>query len=53
MSYDAFKEWNKFGNPDYPEKFCHFSGEASHGETSHNKPILSKNWKKAKAAFNL
>ena len=53
MNYDAFKEWNKFGNPDYQEKFCHFSGEPSHGETTFNKPILAKNWKKAKATFNL
>ena len=38
---------------DYLEKYCHFSGEPSNGETSFNKPILKKNWKKAKAKFNL
>ncbi len=47
FSYDAFKKWNEFGDPNYPEKFCHFSGEPSNGETSANKPILKKNWKKA------
>lgn len=49
----AFKMWNKFKNPDFPEKYCHFSGELSNGETSVNKPILSKNWRKAKERFNL
>ncbi|EIJ41325.1 hypothetical protein BegalDRAFT_0406 [Beggiatoa alba B18LD] len=53
MSADAYKEWNKFNNPEYPEKFCHFSGESSNGETSVNRPILKKHWKKAKAQFNL
>jgi len=53
LSYDAFKEWSKFENKDYPEKFCHFSGEPSGGETSVSKPIMKKNWKKAKEVFNL
>lgn len=53
MSYDAYKSWSKYGDKDYPEKFCHFSGEASDGKTSVNKPILAKNWKKAKETFNL
>ncbi|MBO9561940.1 MAG: phospholipase D family protein [Niastella sp.] len=53
MSNEAYKLWSKFSNPDYPEKYCHFSGELSDGETSLNKPILKKNWKKAKEAFNL
>ena len=47
FSYDAFKKWNEFGDSNYPEKFCHFSGEPSNGETSANKPIMKKNWKKA------
>ncbi|WP_230383655.1 hypothetical protein [Pedobacter endophyticus] len=51
MSYDAFKSWNKFGDPEYAEKYCHFSGETSHGETSASRPILKKNWKKAKEIF--
>lgn len=53
MSYDAFKSWSKFSDRDYAEKFCHFSGEPSNGETSVSKPILKKNWKKAKEIFNL
>lgn len=53
MSNDAYKLWSKFGNPDYPEKYCHFSGELSNGETSLNKPILKKNWPKAKEIYNL
>jgi len=43
LSYDAYKIWNEFGDPDYAEKFCHFSGEPSNGETSVNRPILKKN----------
>jgi len=53
MSYEAFKSWSKYGDPDYAEKFCHFSGEPSNGETSVSRPILKKNWKKAKEIFNL
>ena len=52
MSYEAFKVWNKYGDSDFPEKFCHFSGESSNEETSVNKPILRKNWKKAKDIFD-
>ena len=47
MSNKAYKMWNKFGDKDYEEKYCHFSGEASNGETTLAKPILRKNWKKA------
>lgn len=43
MSYEAYKSWNKYGDKDYPEKYCHFSGEQSNGETSVAKPILKKN----------
>lgn len=49
----AFESWNKYKDKDYPEKFCHFSGEQSHEETSMSKPILKKNWKKAKEVFDL
>ncbi|MCW5206522.1 phospholipase D family protein [Desulfobulbus sp. F5] len=45
--YEAYKSWRQFENGDYPEKYCHFSGEPSDGETCFNKPILKKNWKKA------
>lgn len=53
LSYEAYKKWNEFADPDYPEKFCHFSGEPSNGETSVDRPILKKNWKKAKELFDL
>lgn len=53
MSYDAFKSWSKYGDPEYTEKFCHFSGKLSDGETSVSRPILKKYWKKAKEVFNL
>jgi len=47
MCDEAFKSWAKFSNKDFPENFCHFSGESSNGETSYSRPILTKNWKKA------
>lgn len=47
MSYKAFKMWNKYGDEDYQEKYCHYSGEESDGATTVAKPILKKNWKKA------
>jgi len=53
MSYEAYKSWNKYGDPDFAEKFCHFSGETSYGETCISRPILKKNWKKAKDIFDL
>lgn len=53
LSTDAYKKWNEFGDPNYPEKYCHFSGEPSNGKTSVAKPILAKNWKKAQEIFNL
>lgn len=42
----AFQSWKKFENTEYPEKYCHFSGESSNGQTSFSKPILRKNWQK-------
>ena len=53
LSIEAYKKWNEHGNKDYPEKYCHFSGEPSNGETSFSKPIMKKNWKKAKEVHNL
>ena len=53
MSYEAFTIWNQFGDPNYEENFCHFSGEPSYGETCYSKPILGKNWKKAKEMYDL
>lgn len=53
MSYEAYKSWSKYNDKDYAEKFCHFSGEPSNGETSVSHPILKKNWRKAKELFNL
>ena len=53
LSPDAYKKWNEFANPDYPEKYCHFSGEPSNGETSVNKPILKKHWKKAQDIYGV
>lgn len=51
MSPRAFKSWVRFEDEEYPEKYCHFSGEHSDGQTSMAKPILKKNWKKAVKAW--
>ncbi|WP_316819328.1 phospholipase D family protein [Pedobacter nyackensis] len=40
---EAYKSWAKYGNPDYKEKYCHCTGEASNGDTSFAKPVLKKN----------
>lgn len=51
MSPRAFKSWVRFEDEEYPEKYCHFSGEPSDGQTSMAKPILKKNWIKAVKAW--
>jgi hypothetical protein len=53
LSKEAFKIWNEYADPEYPEKFCHFSGEPSYGKTCVSRPILSKNWKKAQEKYGL
>lgn len=45
---EAFSSWNLQKLKDLPEKYCHFSGEVSNGQTSYAKPILLKNWARAK-----
>lgn len=47
FSDSAFSSWSNFSNEEYPEKYCHYSGEESNGQTSFLKPILRNNWKKA------
>lgn len=42
LSREAYYIWADFSNPDYPEKYCHFSGEKSKGETSFAFPFLEK-----------
>lgn len=53
LSSEAYKSWSRFSNAEYPEKFCHFSGEPSNGETTFSKPIMKKNWSKAKETHSL
>lgn len=48
FSDPSFKSWNKYKDENFKEKYCHFSGEVSNGETSFAKPILKKNWRKSK-----
>lgn len=44
FSEEAYQSWANWGNPDYAEQFCHFSGEPSYGQTSMKLPVLQKNW---------
>lgn len=53
MCNDAYKSWSKYSDEYYKEKYCHFSGEPSNGETSFKYPILEKNWKKAQEAHGI
>lgn len=48
MTDAAYDIWLKYKNPDFSEKYCHYSGEPSHGETTFSHPILRKNWNRAK-----
>lgn len=52
FSPEAFKSWNKFKNKGFKEKYCHYSGEESNGETSFERPILKKNWSNAQKFMN-
>jgi hypothetical protein len=47
FSPEAFKSWNQYKNKDFKEKYCHYSGELSNGQTTFSKPILVKYWAKA------
>jgi hypothetical protein len=42
FSYSAYKSWASFGNDDYPERYCHKTGELSQGRTSMRNPILKR-----------
>jgi hypothetical protein len=53
MTDTAFQSWRKFSNNEYPEKYCHFSGEQANGETTFSRPILRRNWSKAKEIHKL
>ena len=42
MCRDAFYEWSMWWNEDYPENYCHYSGERANGKTSMANPVLKK-----------
>lgn len=45
FSYNAFKEWDIYGNWEYPEKYCHLTGEKSNGKTNRMKPIKNSDYR--------
>ena len=49
----SLASWNRYKNPEFKEKYCHFSGEKSNGQTTFSRPILKKNWAKAKKKHGL
>lgn len=48
LSDKAYKSWSQYSDENYAEKYCHYSGEKSNGETCFARPILKKNWNEAK-----
>lgn len=38
--YNAYKSWVQFENYDYPENYCHKTGQPSNGRTSMANPVL-------------
>ena len=50
---EAFKSWSQWNDGFYKEKYCHFSGESSNGETSMFKPVLERHWDAARKEFEL
>lgn len=53
MCDEAWEEWCKTGDPDIPEKYCHFSGEESNGETSVRYPIKYEYYREACNEYNI
>ena len=40
MTKESWKVWNQYGDSDFPEQYCHKTGEKSNGKTTMRKPIL-------------
>ncbi|MFZ1528996.1 MAG: phospholipase D family protein [Ferruginibacter sp.] len=53
MCMKCFEKWKKYGNKDYSEDYCHFSGEESFEETSMARPVMWKNWNEAQFVHNI
>jgi phosphatidylserine/phosphatidylglycerophosphate/cardiolipin synthase-like enzyme len=49
----CYASWNEWEDETYPEKYCHFSGNKSKGETCFARPILKEYWKEAQKAHHL
>ncbi len=49
----CYNSWSEWGDEEYPEKYCHFSGKNSDGEICFVRPILKINWKEAKKIHSL
>ncbi|MDA9864120.1 phospholipase D-like domain-containing protein [Flavobacteriales bacterium] len=53
MAYPAYKAWvsDTSGDIKAPMNYCHFSGEATAGKTTVERPIAKEHWKAAQAAL--
>lgn len=40
LSKESYESWARYSNPNYPEKYCHYSGKPSNGQTTLNRPVL-------------
>ncbi len=38
--YEAYQSWARYENWNYPEKYCHLTGDYSNGRTSMSNPIM-------------
>lgn len=47
FSKEAYESWVKWRNNNYKEKYCHYSGENSNGQTNFLNPVLEKYSKEA------
>ncbi|WP_411895239.1 UvrD-helicase domain-containing protein [Winogradskyella sp. A2] len=45
LSLEAWKVWIQYGDENFPENYCHKTGEKSNGKTSMAKPILKEKLK--------
>jgi hypothetical protein len=52
LCHDAFLAWSEQRDVDHPERYCHFTGEVSNGETCVAYPIMNNSWKKARQVHN-
>jgi len=51
FSREAYYEWAEYQNCDYPEKYCHYTGQKTHGNNSFRRPILNDSFQNKERGF--